>query len=212
MIAIWKEREYDEAVGQYFADYENPRNIGRFPFHLLLLFSGNPFLMISILCIVECISIIFHYLYALFIFIPLLLKYCTVKKIYLLSYDQRKEVLMEFGEFLAELRKEKGFLQKEVAAYLNMTVATVSNYEKGVHSPDLITLSKLADFYNVSTDYLLQRTKYKASIDSLNKELSADYTVGDLMNTTLELDRRNVNALLDYYELLSLRNSFNKVK
>lgn len=119
---------------------------------------------------------------------------------------------MEFGEFLAELRKERGFLQKEVAAYLNMTVATISNYEKGVHSPDLNTLCKLADFYNVSTDYLLQRTKYKAGIDSLNKELSADYTVGDLMNTTLELDRRNINALLDYYELLSLRNSFNKVK
>ncbi len=34
---------------------------------------------------------------------------------------------MEFGEFLAKLRKERGILQKELAAYLNMTVATVSN-------------------------------------------------------------------------------------
>lgn len=119
---------------------------------------------------------------------------------------------MEFGEFLAELRKEKGILQKEVAAYLNMTVATISNYEKGVHAPDLSTLVKLADFFDVSTDYLLQRTKYKAGIESLNKELSADYTVGDLLNTTLELDHHNINALLDYFELLSLRNSFNRVK
>lgn len=119
---------------------------------------------------------------------------------------------MEFGEFLAELRKERGCLQKEVAAYLNMTVATISNYEKGVHSPDLNTLIKLADFFNVSTDYLLQRTKYKAGIDSLNKELTADYTLGDLMNTTLEFDHHNIDALLDYYELLSLRNSFNHAK
>lgn len=119
---------------------------------------------------------------------------------------------MEFGEFLAELRKERGCLQKEVAAYLNMTVATISNYEKGVHTPDLDTLIKLADFFNVSTDYLLQRTKYKAGIDSLNKELSADYTLGDLLNTTLELDHHNMNALLDYYELLTLRNSFHRVK
>lgn len=119
---------------------------------------------------------------------------------------------MEFGEFLAKLRKEKGLLQKEVAAYLNMTVATISNYEKGVHSPDLNTLVKLADFYGVSTDYLLQRTKYKASIDMLNHQLSVDYTLSDLMNTTLELDQHNTNALLDYYELLTLRNSINRVK
>ncbi len=95
---------------------------------------------------------------------------------------------MEFGRFLAKLRKEKGCLQKEVAAYLNVTVATVSNYEKGVHTPDLNTLIKLADFYDVSTDFLLQRTRYRASISTLNKRLSADYTVSDLMNATLELD------------------------
>lgn len=122
------------------------------------------------------------------------------------------EKTMRFGEFLAELRKEKGYLQKEVAAYLNVTVATISNYEKGVHTPDLNTLTKLADFYDVSTDYLLQRTKYKASINTLNKPLSADYTLSDLMNTTLELDRHNTQSLLDYYELLTLRNSVNRVK
>lgn len=114
---------------------------------------------------------------------------------------------MEFGAFLAKLRKEKGCLQKEVAAYLNVTVATVSNYEKGVHTPDLDTLIKLADFYDVSTDFLLQRTRYRASINMLNKRLSADYTVSDLINTTLELNRHNTAALLDYYELLTLRNS-----
>ena len=119
---------------------------------------------------------------------------------------------MEFGEFLAKLRKEKGYYQKEVAAYLNVTVATISNYEKGVHAPDLDTLIKLADFYDVSTDYLLQRTRYKASIRSLNKRLSADYTISDLINTTLELDRRNIKALLDYYELLTLRNSISHIK
>ena len=119
---------------------------------------------------------------------------------------------MEFGEFLAKLRKERGILQKELANYLNVTVATISNYEKGVHSPDLNTLVKLADFYGVSTDYLLQRTKYNASMDMLNHQLSMDYTLSDLINTTLELDQRNTTALLDYYELLTLRNSINRVK
>ena len=119
---------------------------------------------------------------------------------------------MEFGKLLAQLRKEKGLLQKEVATHLNMTVATVSNYEKGVHLPDLHTLILLADFYDVSTDYLLQRTDCRTSIDTLNHQLSADYTVGDMMNTVMELDDHNTQALLDYYDLLLLRNSIKRVK
>lgn len=119
---------------------------------------------------------------------------------------------MEFGKILAQLRKEKGLLQKEVATHLNMTVATISNYEKGVHLPDLNTLIVLADFFDVSTDYLLQRTSYKASIDTLNHHLSADYTVSDLLNTVVELDAHNMQSLLDYYELLMIRNSIKRVK
>ena len=44
---------------------------------------------------------------------------------------------MKLGELLAKLRKERGILQKELANYLNVTVATISNYEKGVHAPRL---------------------------------------------------------------------------
>ena len=119
---------------------------------------------------------------------------------------------MELGKLLAKLRKEKGVLQKEVATSLNVTVATVSNYEKCVHVPDLNTLSMLADFFDVSTDYLLQRTEYKAGINTLNHPLSADYTVGDLMNTIVELDPKSTQLLLDYYDLLMLRNSIKRVK
>lgn len=119
---------------------------------------------------------------------------------------------MKFGELLAKLRKEKGILQKEVATYLNVTVATISNYEKGVHSPDYETLVKLADFFDVSTDYLLQRTNYRASINTLNKKLIVNYTASDLLNAIMQLDQRNMEALFDYYELLSLRNSMKNVK
>lgn len=119
---------------------------------------------------------------------------------------------MEFGELLATLRKERGVLQKEVATYLNVTVATISNYEKGVHAPDLDTLILLADFFDVSTDYLLQRTNYKSSVNILNRRLTADYTVCDLLNTIIELDPRNMQALLDYYDLLLLRSSMKRAK
>jgi transcriptional regulator with XRE-family HTH domain len=113
---------------------------------------------------------------------------------------------MELGGFLSELRKEKGLLQKEVADYLQVTVATVSNYEKGVHSPDLDTLVKLADFFGVSTDYLLQRTDCRTGISALDRPIAADYTAGDLLNLTLEMDRHSIESLVDYYELLCLRD------
>lgn len=63
-----------------------------------------------------------------------------------------------FAERLAELRTFSGIYQKELAGYLNVSIGTVSNYEKGIHQPDLETLCKLADYYGVSTDYLLGRT------------------------------------------------------
>ncbi len=119
---------------------------------------------------------------------------------------------MKFGELLASLRRERGILQKELAAYLNVTVATISNYEKGVHAPDYETLVKLADFFDVSTDYLLQRTEYKSSIQTLNQKLVVNYTVSELVNAILQLDQNSMTALIDYYELLSLRNSMNAVK
>ena len=119
---------------------------------------------------------------------------------------------MKFGELLASLRRERGILQKELAAYLNVTVATISNYEKGVHAPDYETLVKLADFFDVSTDYLLQRTEYKSSIQTLNQKLVVNYTVSELVNAILQLDQNSMTALIDYYALLSLRNSMNAVK
>ena len=39
--------------------------------------------------------------------------------------------------------------------------------------------SKLADFFDVSTDYLLQRTEYKSSIQTLNQKLVVNYTVSE---------------------------------
>lgn len=122
------------------------------------------------------------------------------------------ERTMKFGELLAMLRKERGILQKELATYLNVTVATISNYEKGVHAPDYETLVKLADFFDVSTDYLLQRTEYKSSISTLNQKLIVNYTVSELVNAILQLDQSSMAALLDYYELLVLRNSMNEAK
>lgn len=113
---------------------------------------------------------------------------------------------MNLGELLTMLRKEKGFLQKDVADYLHLTVATVSNYEKNVRMPNLDTLVRLADLYDVSTDYLLQRTTCRSGVRALDRRLSPDFTVGDLVNMTLRLDHSGIRFLRECCGLLYLRS------
>lgn len=60
---------------------------------------------------------------------------------------------------LKELRIESGKTQKELADYLNVKQNTYSQYENGKLQIPIETLIRLADFYDVSVDYLLGRTK-----------------------------------------------------
>ncbi len=78
------------------------------------------------------------------------------------------------GEIMAELRTEKEMGQKELAALLNVSVGTISNYEKGVHYPDLDSLRKVADIFDVTIDYLLGRTGYRCPPESLKEYITAD--------------------------------------
>jgi len=62
------------------------------------------------------------------------------------------------GEKLKQLRIKKGLTQIELAKIFSTSHATINRYEKGVNEPDSKTITKFADFFNVSTDYLLDRT------------------------------------------------------
>ena len=64
---------------------------------------------------------------------------------------------MQFKNLRA-IREDKDIKQKELATYLNVSQNTYSQYETGVISLTAEVLIKLADYYNVSIDYLLDRT------------------------------------------------------
>ena len=59
---------------------------------------------------------------------------------------------------LKELRKKKRISQLKLAMDLNMSQNNVSRYETGIHEADYATLIKIADYFDVSVDYLLERT------------------------------------------------------
>lgn len=70
-------------------------------------------------------------------------------------------------ERLKELRLKKKLLQKDVADYLGVNRTTYVKYETGASQPDNDTLSRLADFFGVSVDYLLGRENNIAKQDPL---------------------------------------------
>lgn len=59
---------------------------------------------------------------------------------------------------LKEIRKSRGITQLKLAMDLNISQNTISRYETGEREADYATLIRLADYFNVSLDYLLERT------------------------------------------------------
>lgn len=72
-------------------------------------------------------------------------------------HNNYEVVIVQF-ENLRGIREDKDIKQKDIAAYLNVSQNTYSQYETGIISLTAEVLIKLADYYNVSIDYLLDRT------------------------------------------------------
>jgi transcriptional regulator with XRE-family HTH domain len=66
------------------------------------------------------------------------------------------------GQIIAELRKEKGVKQEELASYLNVSAQAVSKWENG-GTPDIEHIPAIADFFGVTTDEIFGRGKVSGS-------------------------------------------------
>lgn len=66
---------------------------------------------------------------------------------------------MNFSEHLLKLRTERGLLQKDVAAAVEISLQTYQRYEYGHREPQLSILVALADFYDMSLDDLVCRER-----------------------------------------------------
>lgn len=93
-----------------------------------------------------------------------------------------------FGERLKMARKNKHLLQRDLAKAVGVGASAVSNWEKGVSTPDYATLCKIASLLGVSLNYLLD-----FDIDSEAKEIAK------IRNQNLEvLDNDAKNSIYDY--------------
>lgn len=89
---------------------------------------------------------------------------------------------------------ERNLLQKDVAKYLNITTSAYGYYEQGKRKPDAEAIKRLADFFDVSTDYLLGRTENKEDYTKSNMNLYNNKT-GHL--NYKELERKVMERFLN---------------
>lgn len=70
---------------------------------------------------------------------------------------------------LKSLRKEKGLTLEQMATDLGTTKVTLSRYENGIREPKGETLNLIANYFNVSIDYLFARTDNRNSLSNEDK-------------------------------------------
>lgn len=97
---------------------------------------------------------------------------------------------------LKELRETKRLNQEGLALKLNVSQSTISAYEVGERTPDLETLIAIANFFDVSIDYLvgLSESKYLIITDDLSSD-ELEYL--SKFKQTSTLNREKIKAYID---------------
>ena len=108
--------------------------------------------------------------------------------------------MSDFSRMITLLRKEKGLSQKQVALELEVSQALLSHYEKGIRECGLDFVVKMADYYNVSCDYILGRTSERSGSNAVSYSLNGDIEKINIKNSAV-LDS-NKKMIVDSLEVV----------
>ncbi len=106
----------------------------------------------------------------------------------------------DFSRIITLLRKERKISQKKAAADLGVSQALLSHYEKGIRECGLEFLVKIADYYDVSVDYLLGRSP---------EPKGRTFTVEDIPDTNAIKDKLTPDAAVAIFSKKIVVNSVN---
>ncbi|MBZ9635559.1 helix-turn-helix domain-containing protein [Clostridium sp. FP1] len=76
---------------------------------------------------------------------------------------------MQFNNRLRALRQDSDLTQDELSKALHIDRKTLSNYETAYRTPNIYLVIKMADYFNISTDYLLGRTNIQTPYPKKHK-------------------------------------------
>jgi len=118
--------------------------------------------------------------------------------------------MKESYEIIRGLREDKDLRQRDIAKIIGTTQQHYSRCEQGESDLQTRAVITLANYYNVSTDYLLGRTECKQGIDVLNQPVLGDYTTGRLLTEVLSLNDIGRRAIIEYIELQKLKEKIHR--
>jgi len=101
---------------------------------------------------------------------------------------------------LRSLREERKVNQQKIAMDLEISQASISKYEVGIAEPDIGTIIKLAEYFNVSTDYLLGVSEKKILLikdDLTNAEIEFLVAYRSLTKTQREKVGAYIQGIVD---------------
>ena len=78
--------------------------------------------------------------------------------------------MQTIGKRLAEIRKSKDLKQTKLAEILNVSQQVISNIERGITTPDIELLKKIADIYHISLDQLVGRDFLDDEADNVSRK------------------------------------------
>ena len=94
---------------------------------------------------------------------------------------------------IKELRKNAKLTQNDLCKAININQQNLSRYESGEVEPNIETLTKLADYFDVSIDFLVERRQFnRLDISNLTQ------TQKNIINMVIELNEINANRVESY--------------
>lgn len=119
---------------------------------------------------------------------------------------------------LRQLREKKGISQKELGNFLNLSQRAISRYESGEAEPDLATVRKISQFFDVTIDFLLGEDDSNIILIT-RKDLDAMKEVERHLNEAMEQLRQitekissGVSTSINIGDGNTIQNSFNREK
>ena len=106
------------------------------------------------------------------------------------------------GERIRNLRKKSSISQKDLAIKINVSNVVLSRYEADERHPDYETLLKIANFFNVSTDYLLGRVDTSFRLEHQRQKLSSDPKLNIFYKELQESNEQAVYRLREFWEII----------
>lgn len=128
---------------------------------------------------------------------------------------------MDFSEKLKTLRKKNGDTQSKLALKLNVSQNAIYNWENGKREPNLDTLLKISDLYNVSVDYLMgisekeericDLTTFTDEIDDYTQELGEFLYYNphhkELFDASMDIKEADVDLATEMLNRISGKNA-----